>query len=424
MQVELAYGRHGAAAEVPDTAEVVLPVDARALADEAGAVSAALRSPSSGPPLHELLRETGCSRTGRVAVVFPDLTRPMPNRTVLPPLLAELERCGVPDSRISLLCATGTHRRATPEEMAELIGPEVVTRYAVVDHDACRGDDHVLVGEVDGTPILLQREYVEAEARIVTGFVEPHFFAGFSGGPKAVCPGLAATETILEAHHPRRIADPRATFVTRVGNPVHDFVRAATTLAPPHFSVDVAINRARRLTAVFAGPLAPTHDAACAHVEAAAVRAVDAPFDLVVSTNGGHPLDRNLYQAVKGIAAADRILREGGVVVMAAACEDGIPAGGAFARLLCEAQTPGDLIDATGGPELDRWQAQVLGRVIDRAEVHLYSEGLSEEAIRDAQLRPVGDLEGAIRAAVDRLGPSARVAVLPEGPLTVATVRG
>ncbi len=214
MQVELAYGRHGAVVELPDAAEVVLPVDAAALADEAGAVGAALRTPSSGPPLHEVLRTVGRGAMGRVAVVFPDLTRPMPNRTVLPPLLAELERCGVPDGRISLLCATGTHRRATPEEMADLVGPELVTRYAVVDHDARRGDDHVLVGEVDGTPILLQREYVEADVRIVTGFVEPHFFAGFSGGPKAVCPGLAATETILEAHHPRRIADPRATFVT------------------------------------------------------------------------------------------------------------------------------------------------------------------------------------------------------------------
>ena len=421
MRVELAYGRLGATVEVPDSAEVVLPVDAPALVDETGAVAAALRRPSFGPPLRDVLREAGLE-PGRVAVVFPDLTRPMPNRTVLPPLLAELERCDVPDGRITLLCATGTHRRATPAEMAELIGPDLVARYTVVDHDA-RSGDHVRVGEVDGTPVLLQREYVEADVRIVTGFVEPHFFAGFSGGPKAVCPGLAATETILEAHHPRRIADARATFVTREGNPVHDFVRAATALAPPQFSVDVAINRARRVTAVFAGPLTPTLDAACGHVGAAAVRAVDAPFDLVVSTNGGHPLDRNLYQAVKGMAAAERILRDRGIVVMAAACEDGVPEGGAFARLLAEADTPGDLIGATAGPELDRWQAQVLGRVVDRADVQLYSEGLSDDTIRDAQLTPVRDLGRAIAAAVDQLASSARVAVLPEGPLTVATVR-
>jgi nickel-dependent lactate racemase len=237
-----------------------------------------------------------------------------------------------------------------------------------------------------------------------------------------VCPGLAAIGTILEAHHPRRIADARATFVTRHGNPVHDFVRAATALAPPHLSVDVAINRTRGVTAVFAGPLTVAHDAACAHVAAQAVRTVPAPYDLVVSTNGGHPLDRNLYQAVKGMAAADRIVRDGGVIVMAAACADGVPDGGAFSRLLATARSPSDLTGASEGPELDRWQAQVLGRVLERSEVQLYSEGLGDDIIRSALLVPVRDLGTAVRAARARLGGAARVAVLPEGPLTVATV--
>ena len=224
MRVELAYGRHGTAVDVPDGAEVIAPLDEPGLPDEGASITAAVRRPVAGPPLHELTQGAA-----RVAVVFPDLTRPMPNRTVLPALLAELDRCGVPEERITLLCATGTHRQASAAEMEELIGPDLVGRYTVVDHDATSGT-HVGVGEVDGTPVLLQREYVEAELRIVTGFVEPHFFAGFSGGPKAVCPGLAATSTILEAHHPRRIADSRATFVTRAGNPVHDFVRAAAAL--------------------------------------------------------------------------------------------------------------------------------------------------------------------------------------------------
>ena len=416
MLVELAYGHRGTSIEVPDGTEVIVPTDAPTLPDEQDAVEQALRTPLGGPPLSELV-----AGARRVAVVFPDLTRPMPNRTVLPPLLGALERAGVADDRITLLCATGTHRQATAAEMAELVGPAVASRYVIVDHDAMSAE-HVSVGEVDGVPVLLQREYVEADVRIVTGFVEPHFFAGFSGGPKAVCPGLAATETILEAHHPRRIADPRSTFVTRHGNPVHDFVRAATALAPPHLSVDVAINRARGVTAVFAGPLTLAHDAACAHVGAQAVREVSAPFDLVVSTNGGHPLDRNLYQAVKGMSAADRIVRDGGVIVMAAACADGVPAGGAFARLLAEARTPRDLTGATAGPELDRWQAQVLGRVLQRTEVQLYSEGLSDDVIRGALLAPVHDLGAAVRAALIRLGAAARVAVLPEGPLTVATL--
>jgi len=417
VRVPLAYGRHGTTVEVPDRAEVVVPVEMCGLEDEATAITDALRRPLAGPPLGELLRAAR-----RVAVVFPDLTRPMPNRTVLPPLLAELARAGVADDRITLLCATGTHRQASAAEMEELVGADVVARYTLVDHDAT-SDRHVLVGEVDGTPVLLQREYVEADVRILTGFVEPHFFAGFSGGPKGVCPGLAATETILEAHHPRRIADARATFVTRAGNPVHDFVRAATALAPPDLSLDVAINRARRVTAVFAGPLPDAHDAACAHVESSAVREVGAPFDLVVSTNGGYPLDRNLYQAVKGMAAAERIVRDAGIVVMAAACEDGVPAGSAFARLVGGAATPAQLAGASGGPELDRWQAQVLGRVLSRAEVHFHGAGLDPAEIEDAFLVPAPDLDGAVAAALGRLGPAARVAVIPEGPLTVATVR-
>jgi nickel-dependent lactate racemase len=417
VRVDLAYGRHGTSVEVPDSSEVILPVDEPALADEDAAIRAALHAPVAGAPLRAL-----AEGAHRVVVVFPDLTRPMPNRTVLPPLLDELARAGVPDDRVTLLCATGTHRQATATEMAELIGAELVARFRVVDHDA-QSDEHVSVGEVDGVPVLLQREYVEADLRVVTGFVEPHFFAGFSGGPKAVCPGLAATETILEAHHPRRIADERATFLTRHGNPVHDFVRVATDLAPPHLSLDVAINRARRVTAVFAGPLTAAHDAACAHVGLAARREVEAPYDLVVSTNGGHPLDRNLYQAVKGMAAADRVRRPGGTVLMAAACADGVPDDGAFARLLAESRTPDDLIASTAGPELDRWQAQVLGRVLARGAVRLHSEGLVSEAIRSAQLVPAPDLDEAVEDTLAGLSPSARVAVLPEGPLTVATVR-
>jgi len=417
VRAQLAYGRHGTSVEVPDGAEVIAPLDEPGLHDEAASVTAALRRPLAGPPLHEL-----ASGATRIAVVFPDLTRPMPNRTVLPPLLAELARGGVPDDRITLLCATGTHRQATAAEMEELVGPEIVARYTIVDHDGT-SEDHLGVGTVDGTSVLLQREYVEADLRIITGFVEPHFFAGFSGGPKAVCPGLAANSTILEAHHPRRIADVRATFVTRAGNPVHDFVRAAVALAPPHLSVDVSINRARQVTSVFAGPLAVAHNAACAHVQSTAVRVVSAPFDLVVSTNGGYPLDRNLYQAVKGMAAAERIVRPGGCIVMAAACEDGVPAGGAFARLLADARTPADLMGASGAPELDRWQAQVLGRVLARAEVQLFADGLARDALPSALLTLVSDLDGVVSSACARLGPGARVAVMPEGPLTVATVR-
>ncbi len=416
MRVPLAYGRHGTSVEVPDTAEVVLPVDEPGLDDEAGAIAQALQRPAAGPPLGDLL-----GRGVRVAVAFPDLTRPMPNRTVLPPLLTALARAGVPDDRITLLCATGTHRQATAAEMEELIGAAIVARYTVVDHDAT-SDAHVRVGEVDRTPVLLQREYVEADVRIVTGFVEPHFFAGFSGGPKGVCPGLAATETILEAHHPRRIADARATFVTRTGNPVHDFVRAATALAPPHLSLDVAINRARQVTAVFAGPLPDAHDAACAHVQASAVREGRRAFrsrrvDQRRLPARSQPLPGGQGH---GRGRADRPRRR-----------DGRHGRGLRGR---DARRRGVRPPARGSVDSGRARRCVrgtrarplagpgAGRVLSRVEVYLHSAGLDPAEIEGALLVPAPDLDGATAAALDRLGPGARVAVMPEGPLTVATV--
>jgi lactate racemase len=430
-RVHLAYGREGLEVDVPTDAVVVTPEAVPALADEWAAVTSALRAPAEGPPLHELVR-----RARRVAVVFPDLTRPMPNRTVLPPLLHELERCGAGPEKVALLCATGTHRSATAAEMAELIGPDLVTRYRVHDHRADT-DAHVEVGRVDGVPIGLDRRYVDADLRIVTGFVEPHFFAGFSGGPKAVCPGLADLDTITAAHSPARIADRRATWLVRDGNPVHDFIRAATALAPPALAVDVTIDPARRLTSVVAAPLPFGHDLACAFVERTAVQTVDGRFDVVLSTNGGHPLDRNLYQAVKGMAAAERVVRPGGVIVMAAPCGDGLPDGGAFARLLGRDRLGGGVerggrprfddepdlapVDPTARAVPDGWQVQVLDRVLARAEVRLHSSGLDDTQILAAGLLPAPDLDRALHGALEEAGPGATMCVLPEGPLTVAT---
>jgi lactate racemase len=420
MELTLAYGDDGMPVEVPDDAVVVEPREPEPLVDEAGAVLDSLRHPMSGPPLREILESVGERGNGEVVVVFPDLTRPMPNQTVLPPLLAELEAAGAGPERVRLLCATGTHRQATPSEMERLVGPEIVSRYPIHDHVSDDGR-HVRVGEVDGVPVLLDHHYVDASVRIVTGFVEPHFFAGWSGGPKGVCPGLAALDTILEAHSPSRLADPRSTWMVTGANPVHQFVRAATALCPPDLSVDVTIDSRRRLTGVFAGPLPDGHLAACRFAERTVTQQVEGHFEVVLTTNGGAPLDRNLYQAVKGMAAAERVVAPGGIIVQAAACGDGIPDHGAFAAILRAASDPADLVHPQGGGRLDAWQAQVLGRVLSRAEVWMYSGGLSDDEVRSALLTPVHDPTQAISAALDRMGSGARVCVLPHGPLTVAT---
>ncbi len=415
MRLTLAYGVDGLAVEVPDDAVVVEPLQPMALADEAAAVRQALRSPLTGPALGERIRPDD-----RVVVVFPDITRPMPNTTVLPPLLDELEQAGAGPDRVTLLCATGTHRQATPEEMTDLVGAEVAARYRIHDHRADDGN-HLPVGEVDGTPVLLDRHYVEADVRILTGFVEPHFFAGWSGGPKGTCPGLAATSTILEAHSPARLADPRATWLATDGNPVHDFVRAATALCPPDLSVDVTIDSRRRLTGVFVGELPDGHRAAMTSAAQTVTQTVEGRFDVVLTTNGGHPLDRNLYQAVKGMAAAERVVADDGVIVLAAACPDGVPDEGAFARILGGATSVGQLRSPDGPAEQDGWQAQVLGRVLSRAEVWVHSSGLSAAAVRSGLMTPVDDVGAAVGQALARRGRRARLCVLPRGPLTVAT---
>ena len=409
MQVELAFGRSGLTIEAPDAAVVVRPASIPGLERGEDLVRESLRKPFSGSPLGSLVRPGD-----RVVIAFPDITRPMPNKTVLPPLLAELEEIGVRPSDVELIAATGTHRPATEDELREFVGDAIVDRYTVRNHVATDGG-HVAVGAVDGVEVLIDAAYVAADVRIVTGFVEPHFFAGFSGGPKAVCPGLAALETILEAHSPARIASEHATWLEIEGNPVHDFVRAATALLPPTFSIDVVINDRGQLVDVFAGALEPAHRAACTHVRKTVVQPVPGRFDVVVSTNGGYPLDRNLYQAVKGMAAAERVVDEGGEE-----CRDGVPEEGDFGRILAASSGPAELVDETAPKQLDRWQAQVLGRVLQRAPVGLFAPGLTEEQTRRAHLEPVRDFGQAVERALAARGASARVCVLPFGPLTVA----
>jgi lactate racemase len=415
MHVELAYGPGSMTVDVPDSAQVLRPIDLPGLSDPAGALTEALRHPFDARPLPDLV--TGQSK---VVVVFPDITRPMPNQTVLPPLLAELERLGAGPDQVLLLCSTGTHRSATQDELESLVGAEILARYTVEQHVAT-ADDHVEVGSVDGTPILLNRHYVEADVRIVTGFVEPHFFAGFSGGPKAVCPGVAALQTILEAHSPARILDPNSTWLELDANPVHHFVSQAAALLPPDLSVDVAINNARELTAVFVGSLPGSHREACEFVGRTAVQSIATACDIVVTSNAGLPLDRNLYQAVKGMAAAERVVRPGGDIVMLSSCVDGWPDEGAFASLITSASNAA-LTDPTAKASLDTWQAQVLGRVLAKATVHLYTDGLTPDEVRSARLIPTDDPAGRVAELVSTYGDGATVCVLPEGPLTVATV--
>jgi nickel-dependent lactate racemase len=422
IDVDLAYGRTGLRVSLPaDRTTVVAPRHAPAAPDEAAVLRAALRQPVAGPPLRRIVRP---GQT--VAVSICDATRPQPREAMVRALLAELE--GIVDrSAVTLLVATGTHRGNTDAELRQMLGDELVDRLRIVNHDARDPAQLVHCGTLGaGVPVWLNREWLAADVRITTGFVEPHFFAGFSGGPKLVAPGLAGLETVLVLHDARRIGDERATWAVCEGNPVHDDVRAIAAATGVDFAFDVVLNREQRIVRAFGGELFAMHEAARAAVREVAMVPVDGLFDVVVTTNAGFPLDQNLYQAVKGMSAAATIVRPGGLIICAAECRDGLPDHGSFREVLASERTPQRLLAAIAARERtvpDQWQVQVLARVLDRARVGIHSDGLTPDDIRTAHLHEVPDIGAAVDRELAAAGPHARVCVLPEGPQTIPFVR-
>jgi nickel-dependent lactate racemase len=416
--VRLDFGRTGLEMEVPEGVDVLRPRSAPGLADPVPALRDAMRHPRFGAPLAQLV-----PRGATVAVSVCDVTRPFPAKTVLPVLIDEL-----PGRRIRLVVATGSHRACTPDELDAMFGPEVLAACELVQHDADDRAAHAQLGTVPGSdvPVLVDRAFLAADARLTLGFTEPHFFAGFSGGPKMVAPGLAALETIVELHSEPRIGDPRATWGVMDGNPVHDPVRAIADRAGVTFALDVVLASDKSIAAVFAGELAREHAAACDHVRETAMVGVPGAYDVVVTTNSGYPLDQNLYQCVKGLKAASGITRDGGTVILAAECADGLPAHGRYAELLASSPSPRDFLERLARGEVherDQWQVQVQATICDRARILAKTPGVSPDDLRTAWMTPVDDVAAALADALAANGPGARAAVLPEGPQTIAYVR-
>jgi lactate racemase len=422
-RVRLAYGEHGIEADLPaDRTTVVQPRFEAAVPDPAAALRRALRDPVAGPPLRDLVRP---GQT--VAVAMCDATRAQPRHLMIPALLAELDGI-VRLEDVVLLIATGTHRGNTDAEIRAMLGDEITGAVRVVNHDARDAASLAWCGRYgNGVPVWLNREWLDAGIRITTGFVEPHFFAGFSGGPKLVAPGLAALDTVLTLHDAARIGHPRATWGICEGNPVHDDVRAIAAATGVDFALDVVLNRDQDIVAAFGGSILEMHAAARRRARAIAMRAVPAPFEVVVTTNSGYPLDQNLYQAVKGMSAAAEIVRPGGVIVCAAECRDGFPDHGSYREVLASAPSPRALLDAIAAREKtvpDQWQVQVQAKIQDKARVFVHSGHLSDADLRSAHLEPAADIAATVRDALDQAGPGARVCVLPDGPQTIPYVDG
>ncbi len=422
MRVRLAYGRGGLTIDVPrERTTVIEPVQAPALEDPGAALTAALRRPVAGPPLRELAKP-GQS----VAISVCDITRAQPRREMVGAVLDELDG-SLPSEDVTILIATGTHRANTPAELRAMLGDEILGSCRVTNHDARDDSSLVDLGETgNGVPTRLCRHWLEADLRITTGFVEPHFFAGFSGGPKMVAPGLAGLDTVLTLHDAARVGDPRSTWGIIDDNPLHSDIRAiaARPEARPHFSVDVLLDRRQRVTHVFAGELFEMHRRACATAKPIAMRETNHRFEVVVTTNSGYPLDQNLYQAVKGMSAAAQVVSDGGTILCAAECSDGVPDHGRYAELLGRGGSPEELlqqIEARPVTEPDQWQVQVQALIQRRARVLVKADGLSEGQLAAAHFEPAPDLDAALAECVTAR-PDARICVLPEGPQTIPYV--
>lgn len=401
-------------------ATVLAPKFLAGLPDEASGFREAVRAPIGSGPLKKKVKATD-----RVAVVIPDGTRPLPSDRLLPWLFAELGH--VPRENFTLLIGTGSHRGNTREELVGMLGEAVVRDYRIVNHIA---DDPATLAYAGRSPmgydVHFARDYVEADRRIILGFIEPHFMAGFSGGYKAVFPGIAALAAIMRYHGADVIADPGSTWGELENNLTQRHVRSGGSLLPIDFCINVTLNARKQITRYFCGETLAAHREGCAFAKATAMVACPHDFPIVVTTNSGFPLDQSLYQTVKGMAAAARIVRPGGLIVTAARCNDGFPAHGNFRTLVEESKSARELLDrimTPGFEVLDQWQAQHLAMVLLKARVSLYSE-LSDADVRRAHLTPIRDVRQAIDAELARIGRDAPVAVMPEGPLTIPYLSG
>jgi nickel-dependent lactate racemase len=417
MKVALAYGKDGLTVELPDrNVTVVEPQYIPGLPDEAAAIRDGLRNPIGSPSLAEVL-----SPDDTVAVVVCDITRPMPSDRVLPVLLDEIERV-VPRERISIVNGTGTHRGNTDAELRKMLGDAIVDAYRVITHDARDAASLVKVGTSRfGNAIWLNRDFVAASAKILTGFIEPHFFAGFSGGPKMVMPACAGVDTVLRNHGAKMIGHPNATWAMTEGNPIWEEIREAALMVGPRFSLNVTLNKQHAITGVFAGDVLASHRQGIEWVRQTAMRAVDQPFDVVLTTNSGYPLDLNVYQTIKGVSAAARIVKDGGAIVAASECWDGVPDHGEYKGLLFSAHSPEALLERINAPGFqmpDQWEAQIQAMIQRRCRVYLHSS-LPDDLVTRTMLLPCGDVESRVASLLGEYGPDATLCVLPQGPQTI-----
>ncbi len=426
MRIALNYGKEGLAIDLPDDLDVqvirkpAMPV----LATPKEAVQKALAEPATSPPLADLAKgkKTAC-------ILICDITRPVPNHLFLRPMIETLLDAGMSAAGITVLVATGLHRPNEDEELAELIGdPWVQQTVTVANHFARNDEDHVDLGVTPtrGTPVKLDRRLVEADLKIATGLVEPHFMAGYSGGRKVIAPGVAHKDTITTFHSARFMADPAAANCTLKDNPLHEEQLEIVKLLGGAYALNTVIDEARRLSFVNFGEIVESHLEAVDNVRAFAEVPVDKRFKTVVTTAAGYPLDKTYYQTVKGMVGPIDILEPGGDLIIASACSEGMGSAEFVAsqRRLVE-QGPDSFLETISKKrfaDIDEWQSQMQLKPMKAGAVHLFTDGLSSSDQKLTGVRHVESVQSAIAVSVQASG-DRRIAVIPEGPYVVPVYR-
>jgi len=430
MRIVMNYGKDGLPLDLPDDwdIDVIEKKPMRVLPDPARAIQSALLDPLGPKSLVQVAR--GCKNA---CIVICDITRPVPNNLLLPPVVKALLSAGMPADCITVLVATGLHRPNEGDELKELIGDDwVLDTVNVVNHFARADDEHIHLGQtVRGTPVKIDRRFVEADLRIVIGLVEPHFMAGYSGGRKLITPGIAHQETITTIHSARFLEDKRAANCVLVGNPLHEEQLQIAAMVGEISALNVVIDDKRHLAFVNFGEIVQSHLEAVSYLRSYAEVHVPRKYKTVVTSAAGYPLDKTYYQTVKGMVGAMDLLEPGGNLFIVSECSEGMgsPEYVEAQKRLLALNVDGFLKDVRSKrfASIDEWQTEMQIKPMRIGNVYLFSSGLSDLDFPLTGVNRVESIEDAVRKSVLATGDT-HIAVIPEGPyvmpITSVTIRG
>jgi nickel-dependent lactate racemase len=417
-KVNLRFGEITLDLRLPESVRTLEMRDLQPLSEPEKSVYHALADPIESAPLKDLAR-------GRknACVVISDFTRPVPNKIILPPLLAILEATGLRKRNITILIATGMHRPNLGEELEALVGPEIMANYPIVNHYCRKPEEYRKVDEIDGAPIEVNQHYLDADLKILTGLIEPHFYAGYSGGGKAILPGISSFETMKFMHSYKMIDHPNVTNCDLEGNPFHEYVIRVTELVGADFVLNVVINKERQISGVFAGHYDHAHLAGCQMVYDHSVVHLDEPVDMVITSGGGYPLDATFYQVSKALICAKDILRKGGTILVACECHEGLGSP-EFCGIIHSICSPQEFFTGYCDPKdlvIDQWCAQNIYQAMDHAgKIYVYSPDLPYDDLKNTGAIRTENMQQTVNELIES---HPNTVAVPDGPYVVGVVK-